>query len=186
MGVVILCLCAVCVLVISWTLFHGQGVAKPRSWAATVPIDPNKPYPISQVVDGDTFKVNIDKHSITVRLLGVNAPETVKPNAPVECFGPEASAEMKSLLTGKSVLLALNADYERIDKYGRLLAYVRLGDASATGSNMFVNDYLVKEGYAYEYTFNVKNPYQYQKQFKNDEATAKAAGKGLWGKCAQI
>jgi endonuclease YncB( thermonuclease family) len=48
---------------------------------------------------------------------------------------------------------------------------------------VFVNEYLLKEGYAREYTFNEKNPYQYHKQFKLDEAQAKAAGKGLWGKC---
>jgi micrococcal nuclease len=149
-----------------------------HSWAATVPIDENELYPVSQVVDGDTIKAYISGHDITIRLLGINAPETVKPNWPIECFGPEASAELKELLTGKSVYLALNADYERIDKYGRLLAYVRLGD-------MFVNEYLVKEGYAREYTFNEKNLYQYQKQFKDDEALAKQAKNGLWGKCPQ-
>jgi micrococcal nuclease len=165
-------------------LSSGHGAAQYHSWAATVPIDPNKQYPVSQVVDGDTIKTIIDGHSITIRLLGINTPETVKPNWPVECYGPEASEEVKSLLTGKSVSLSLNPDYERIDKYGRLLAYVRLGDASAI-DNEFVNEYLVKEGYAREYTFNDKNPYQYQKQFKDDEATAKAAGKGLWGKCKE-
>ena len=182
---VLLCLCVVCVLFISWMLSGSHGATQYHSWASTVSIDPTKPYPVSQVVDGDTIKATIDGHSITIRLLGINAPETVKPNWPIECYGPEASAEMKSLLTGKSVLLSLNPDYERIDKYGRLLAYVRLEDASIANSEMFVNEMLIKEGYAREYTFNEKNPYQYQKQFKDDEATAKAAGKGLWGKCKE-
>ena len=182
---VLACLCVVCVLFISWMLLGSHSAVQYHSWASTVPIDPNKQYPVSQVVDGDTVKAIIDGHNITIRLLGINAPETVKPNWPVECYGPEASAEMKSLLTGKNVLLALNPDYERIDKYGRLLAYVRLEDASIANSEMFVNEYLVKEGYAREYTFNEKNPYQYQKQFQADEAAAKAAGKGLWGKCEE-
>jgi micrococcal nuclease len=162
-------------------LSSSHGATQYHSWASTVPIDPTKPYQVSQVVDGDTIKATIDGHSITIRLLGINTPETVKPNWPVECYGPEASAEMKSLLTGKSVLLSLNPSYERIDKYGRLLAYVRL-DGTANGE-MFVNEMLIKEGYAREYTFNEKNPYQYQKQFKDDEVVAKDAGKGLWGKC---
>jgi micrococcal nuclease len=174
--VALLGLCVIGVLIIGLTLFHGSSATKPGSWAATVLIDPTKPYSVSQVVDGDTIKAYISGHNITIRLLGINTPETVKPNWPIECYGPEASAEMKSLLTGKNVLLALNPDYERIDKYGRLLAYVRLGD-------VFVNEYLVKEGYAREYTFNEKNPYQYQRQFKDDEAQAKATGKGLWEKC---
>jgi micrococcal nuclease len=182
-AVVLACLCVVCVLFISWMLSSTHGAAQYHSWASTVPIDQTKPYPVSQVVDGDTIKAIVDGHSITIRLLGINAPETVKPNWPVECYGPEASAEMKSLLTGKSVLLSLNPSYERIDKYGRLLAYVRLEDASIANSEMFVNEYFIKEGYAREYTFNEKNPYQYQKQFQDDEVTAKAAGKGLWGKC---
>jgi micrococcal nuclease len=180
--VALLSLCVLVVVIISLALFHGSSSAKSASWvswAATVPIDTTKLYQVSQVVDGDTIKAYIDGHNITIRLLGINTPETVKPNWPVECYGPEASTEMKSLLTGKNVLLALNPDYERIDKYGRLLAYVRLGD-------MFVNEYLVKQGYAREYTFNEKNPYQYQQQFKSDEAEAKATGKGLWGKCESV
>lgn len=191
--VALLVLCLTVIVVISRSLSSSSAsapnAAKGHSWAATVPIDPNKLYKVIQVVDGDTFKALIDGHSITIRLLGVNAPETVKPNSPVECYGPEASAEMKSLLIGKNVLLALNPDYERIDKYGRLLAYARLENDSVVGNasttdGVFINEYLVKRGYAREYTFNYKNPYQYQKQFQLDESIAKEAGKGLWGKCA--
>ena len=157
-------------------------------WAQTVSIDSNKPYPVTDVVDGDTIKTIIDGHNITVRLLGINTPEVVDPRKPVECYGLEASAETKSLLTGKSVLVAINPNYERVDIYNRLLAYIWLVDASSTESasstkNLFINEYLVKEGFAYEYTFNEKNLYQYQKQFKADELIAKNAKKGLWGKC---
>ena len=160
------------------------GQRKYISWASKVIIDPDKTYLVSDVVDGDTIKVQVDGHEITVRLLGINTPEVLDPRKPVECYGPEASAETKSLLTGKSVSLALNPNYDRVDKYGRLLAYVRLiGDNSTGSSTQFLNELLVKEGYAREYTFDVKNPYQYQSLFKVDEIEAKQAKKGLWGKC---
>lgn len=158
-----------------------------QSWAMTVPIDPAKSYPVIEVIDGDTLKTIIDGHNITIRLLGVNTPETLDPRKPAECFGPEASALTKSLLIGKSILISLNPNYERIDKFGRLLAYVRLDEDSYTSSigSLFVNEYLIKEGYGREYTFNKKKPYQYQKLFKKDEFDAKNVGKGLWGKCVE-
>jgi micrococcal nuclease len=166
----------------------GGGQKKYVSWASKVVIDPAKGYRVVEVVDGDTIKVLIDGHEITVRLLGINTPEVLDPRKPVECYGPEASEETKSLLIGKSVLLVLNPNYERIDKYGRLLVYVRLMQSpdelpAATSSELFVNEFLIKEGYAREYTFNEKNPYQYQSLFKLDESRAKGAKKGLWGKC---
>ncbi|MDD5165540.1 MAG: thermonuclease family protein [Candidatus Pacebacteria bacterium] len=163
------------------------------SWALTVPIDSEKLYPVAEVVDGDTLKIHIAGHDITTRLLGVNTPEVVDPRKPVECYGKEASEASKRLLTGKNVFVAINPNYERTDKFGRLLAYVWLAlnphnsDAralsSGTTSSLFVNNYLIKEGFGREYTFNVKNPYQYQKLFKEEESVAKKLGKGLWGSC---
>ena len=147
-------------------------------------VDPLKLYPVTDVIDGDTIKTLIDDHIITIRLLGINTPEVVDPRKSVECYGKEASVETKSLLTGKSVSVSLNPNYERVDMYGRLLAYVRLVDPNDTSTtSLFINEFLVREGYAYEYTFNEKNPYQYQKQFKADELEAKNAKRGLWGKC---
>ena len=164
------------------------GQKKYVSWASKVVIDPNVEYLVSDVVDGDTIKMFADGHEITVRMLGINTPEVLDPRKPVECYGPEASEEIKSLLAGKSVLLALNPNYERVDKYGRLLAYVRLTQSpgklpGATSSELFVNEFLIKEGYAREYTFNEKNPYQYQSLFKLNESEARKAQRGLWGKC---
>ena len=170
---------------------NGGGQKKYVSWASKVVIDSNLAYLVSDVIDGDTIKVLIDGHEITVRLLGINTPEVLDPRKPVECYGPEASAETKKLLTGKSIRLALNPNYDRIDKYGRLLAYVRLtqspdklpGATSSSSNVLFINEFLIKEGYAREYTFNENNPYQYQNLFKLDESGAKGAKKGLWGKC---
>ena len=138
---------------------------------------------VTSVVDGDTIKTELG----TVRFIGVDTAEVVDPRKPVECYGREASVATKLLLTGKSVYIALNPNYERTDKYGRLLAYVKLAgsDFDTSSPNLSINEYLITEGFAREYTFNDKNPYQYQKQFRADELEAKNAKKGLWGKCNQ-
>ncbi|HTK33155.1 MAG TPA: thermonuclease family protein [Candidatus Paceibacterota bacterium] len=163
----------------------GNSNKKFTSWALTVPIDPQKTYPVADVIDGDTLKIRIAGHVITTRLLGVNTPEVVDPRKPTECFGKEASEESKRLLAGKNVFVAINPDYERIDKFGRLLAYVWLSfnPIESTSTKLFVNEYLIKQGYGREYTFNVKNPYQYQKLFKQDQLSAQKSRKGLWGNC---
>jgi micrococcal nuclease len=143
-----------------------------------VSIDETKYYPVSYVVDGDTFKAMIGSREITVRVLGINTPETVDPRKPVECYGLEASAEMKSLIAGRTVRLVFNPNRERQDKYGRYLLYVYRDDG------LFVNDFLIKEGYAREYT--VGTPYSFQSEFRADEQAAKIVQKGLWGKCEPL
>ena len=163
------CLC----LVFSYAL-NASGVV--RSWSGEVSIDPTKYYKVIDVVDGDTFKADVSGRTIVVRVLGINTPETVDPRKPVECYGPEASAEGKSLLSGRSVELKLNPNRERRDKYGRYLLYVYRDDG------LFYNEHMIEEGFAREYT--VGTPYSFQAEFRQAEATAKAAGKGLWGKCA--
>lgn len=140
-----------------------------------VGIDESAYYKVSHVYDGDTFTTDVNGWEITVRMLGINTPETVDPRKPVQCYGPEASAETKALLGGQSVRLVANPDRERRDKYGRYLLYVYRKDG------LFINEYLIQQGFAREYT--VGKPYQYQKLFRDDEAAAKAASKGLWGKC---
>ncbi len=182
--IIVVSVCGVLVLLIgigisfSKISVNSTGQKKYVSWASKVSIDPEKIYPVTEVVDGDTLKTVIDGHSITVRLLGINTPETVDPRKPVECFGLEASQKTKTLLIGKNVLLSLNPQYERVDVYGRLLAYVRRFE-----DGLFINEYLIQEGYAYEYTFNSKQPYQYRDQFKKDESQAKDTKKGVWGVC---
>ncbi len=94
---------------------------------------------VVDVVDGDTIEVLIDGTEEDVRYIGVDTPESVKPGAPVECFGPEASAFNERLVGGERVGLVFDA--ERRDDYGRLLAYVYRGET-------FVNAELVRRGYA--------------------------------------
>lgn len=129
-------------------------------------------YDVLKVVDGDTVHIEIAGKKETVRLIGINTPETVDPRRPVECFGKEASNKAKELLEGKKVRIETEASQGERDKYGRLLGYVFREDG------LFVNNYLVTEGYAYEYTYNL--PYKYQSEFKAAQHVAEKSGKGLW------
>ena len=124
---------------------------------------------VKRVVDGDTLLLANDKR---VRLIGVNTPETVKPNSPVEAYGKEASEYTKKMLTGKTVYLEKDAG--DTDKYGRLLRYVYTEDGK-----MF-NEVLVQEGYAQVMTIqpNVK----YQERFVQAQRQAREGKKGLWNK----
>ena len=133
--------------------------------------------PVVKVVDGDTIDVEIDGQKKSVRMIGINTPETVDPRRPVQCFGKEASNETKSLLTGKKVILT--KDVSETDKYDRLLRLVYL--PLDNGQLLFVNDYLVREGFAQNYTY--PPDIKFDAQFRQAEDEARNAKKGLWGKC---
>lgn len=136
---------------------------------------------IVRIVDGDTIIVSFEGKEEKVRLIGVNTPESVDlpagkagPRRKVECFGKEATGYMKQLLSGKSVNLQVDVTQQDRDRYGRLLRYVFFADGR------LVNQLIIQEGYAYEYTYDL--PYQYQSEFKKAEDEAKASEKGLWGR----
>ena len=127
-------------------------------------------YQVLKVVDGDTIKIEYEGKSESVRLIGVDTPETVHPNKPVESFGPEASSFLKNMLKGESVYLRFGN--EERGKYGRILAYVyRAPDA------IFVNLEIVRQGYGRAYT---KYPFKHQDIFQHYEDRARKVGKGLW------
>ncbi len=151
-------------------------VRHPELKSYSLPTEGIGPVDVVHVVDGDTIVVNIDNRDVTVRLYGIDTPETVKPNTPVACYGTEASDHTKQLLTGRRVTLKPDPTQDRVDKYGRTLAYVWRDDG------LFVNLDLVENAFAREYTY--KNPYQYQSQFRSLEATAKANHAGLWNPLA--
>lgn len=150
----------------------------PRTIPSTISIDPVKTYPVTRVVDGDTFDVDVDGQSLTVRMLGINTPETVDPRRPVQCFGKEASNKAKEILmphaAGTSTRVHLETDptQDAVDRYDRLLAYV------TTEDGLFFNKYMLEQGYAYEYTYD--KPYRYQKEFKQAQVDAQTAHRGLW------
>ncbi|WP_248891501.1 thermonuclease family protein [Bacillus methanolicus] len=136
----------------------------------TIRINSKHTVKVIRVVDGDTVEVRFSNGATAkVRLIGVNTPETVHPNKPVEKYGKEASNYTKKRLTNKTVTLEFDVQIK--DKYGRLLAYVWIGKE-------LYNETLVKEGYAHVMTIqpNVK----YQKRFLAAERAARKAKKGLW------
>jgi len=140
-----------------------------------VTIEPHTLYKVVEVMDGDTLRVKVNRKVITVRLLGINTPETVDPRRGVECFGPEASQQTKKWLVGQQVFVSVSPQREVLDRYGRYLAYVYREDG------FFINAQLLTEGYAREYTYG--SPYSLQKEFRSLEKKARAAHKGLWGAC---
>lgn len=135
---------------------------------------------VDRVVDGDTVHVLVDGQDITVRMIGINTPETVKPGSPVECFGPESSEFAKAALTGKRVTLEYDATQGRTDQYGRTLAYVWV-ERPGGGLRLF-NLASVAGGYAFERQYG-PTPYAWKKQFAAAQRSARDASRGLWGAC---
>ena len=135
---------------------------------------------VTHVVDGDTVDVTMqDGGEETVRYIGIDTPETVKPDTPVQCGGPQAHAVNERLVGGRTVVLRFDA--ERRDVYGRLLAYVYLPRV-AGGHPLFVNAELVKRGLARTLTIPPND--SYASLFARLAARAGAAGRGLWGHCS--
>jgi len=129
-------------------------------------------YAVTSVVDGDTIKVDISGTVTTLRLIGMDTPETVDPRKAVQCFGKEASNKAKELLTGKKVRIEKDSSQGELDKYGRTLAYVYREDG------LFYNKYMIEQGYAHEYTYST--PYKYQTEFKAAQKSAQENLRGLW------
>lgn len=127
------------------------------------------PTTVTDVVDGDTIKVS---SGATLRLIGIDTPETVDPRKPVQCFGREASARAHALLDGTRVRLEYDPTQGRVDRYGRTLAYVWMSDGR------LYNETIIAEGYAHEYTYAI--PYRYRDALRAAERSARIAERGLW------
>ena len=127
---------------------------------------------VVHVVDGDTIEVDDAGRRETVRLLGVDTPETVDPRKPVMCYGPEASTYTKQRLEGRRV--TLESDVERRDRYGRRLAYVRLDGRR-------FNDELLERGFARLLVIAPNG--MYARTMLQEELAAKRARRGLWAAC---
>lgn len=132
-------------------------------------------YSINHYVDGDTIAVDMNGSVETIRMIGVDTPETHKPNTPVQCFGPDAAQHTKDAISkfGKVRLQADPLDTNR-DRYGRLLRYVYLPDGSLW------NEQLIKQGYGFAY---LSFPFQKKDQFAADQKAAQSAKLGLWAAC---
>lgn len=146
---------------------------EPRGYEAAV---------VTRIVDGDTIVVEVMERSggpgagraevgveYTVRLIGIDTPESVDPRSPVECFGREASAATEALLAGAEVRLV--KDVSETDRFGRLVRYVYLGDEMA-------NARLVVNGYASSYTY--PPDVRHSDLFTRLEGEARDNDRGLW------
>ena len=137
---------------------------------------------VTRVIDGDTASVMVDGAERRVRFLGVDTPETVHPNKPVQFYGPQASAFTKESLTGKRVWLEYDASPQ--DRYNRHLVYVwtaKPGDINEASirRDMF-NAKLLLGGYAK--VMIIKPNKRYENLFRQFEAEASGEKRGLWSK----
>jgi micrococcal nuclease len=131
---------------------------------------------VVRVVDGDTVKVRYASGRVgSVRYIGVDTPESVKPGSPVECYAKRASAANRQLVGGRRV--RLEWDRERRDRYGRALAYVH-----RAGDDLFVNAELVRRGLATP--LRIEPNVAHAAQFRRLADRARHAGVGLWSACA--
>jgi endonuclease YncB( thermonuclease family) len=140
----------------------------------TSPVEPDDTavVPVVDVVDGDTIKVDRSGVEVTVRMLGMDTPETHDPRKPVQCFGAAAAARAKQLLTGTSVGLTRDPSQAAHDKYGRELDYVWLPNGT------LYDWVMIRDGYAHEYTY--QRPYEYRVAFLAAQQEARSAGRGFW------
>jgi micrococcal nuclease len=133
---------------------------------------------VLDVVDGDTVNVLYRGSEVSVRVIGIDTPETVHPSEPVECGGPQASAAAAGMLTGKRVRLVFDPSQGRIDAYGRTLAYLQTPGVGDFGLAM------IRQGRAAEYTYDTS--YARQARYLAAQRNAQAAGRGIWNRCGGV
>jgi micrococcal nuclease len=130
---------------------------------------------IMRIVDGDTIRVTADGgREYTVRLLGIDTPESVHPTQPVECGGRRASAALEGL-AGRPVTLETDPTQDTYDRFDRLLAY-----ASSRGESL--QERQLRRGWARVYVYDGR-PFERLGAFRATERRARAAGRGIWGLC---
>jgi micrococcal nuclease len=135
---------------------------------------------VTHVVDGDTIDVELEDGSEeTVRYIGIDTPETVKPGTPVQCGGPRAHEVNERLVAGRTVTLRFDA--ERRDVYGRLLAYVYRPPGRPGGKRLFINAELARRGLARTLTIPPND--SFAPLFARLAGRAGVLGRGLWGSC---
>ncbi len=132
-------------------------------------------YRVVQFVDGDTIVVDMNGHDETIRFIGVDTPETHKPNTPVQCYGPDAATYTKNLIGQNRVRLVADPLDTNRDRYNRLLRYIYLPDGR------LVEEEIIKNGFGFAYT---GFPFERKQEFINIEALARAAKLGLWNACS--
>jgi len=130
---------------------------------------------VLDIVDGDTVVVSVQGHRATVRLIGIDTPETKKPATPIECYGPEATEFLHALIP-PGTILDVHRDIESRDHFGRLLAYLFRRD-----DGLFVNREILIQGFAR--TLSIAPNTTYSRDFEQVASRARREGKGLWRAC---
>lgn len=141
------------------------------------PLPPSASARVLDVVDGDTVVVSLKDRPVSVRLIGIDTPETKKPSTPVECYGPEATAFLQSLIPPGTILI-LHRDIESRDHFGRLLAYLFRYD-----DGLFVNQEILAQGFAR--TLSIPPNVTYSRDFEVVANRARTEKRGLWKVCPQ-
>lgn len=155
----------------------GVGVSQTGDLTAPDLAEQIKPgyHKVVSISDGDTFQVQIAGKRETIRMIGIDTPETRDPRKPVQCFGTTSSNKLKELLGGATVRLEGDPASGDRDKYQRLLRWVYLEDGR------FANQLMVQEGYAFAYTIF---PNSKLEDFRAWEREAREANRGLWAGCS--
>jgi micrococcal nuclease len=132
-------------------------------------------YEVVRVVDGDTIKVRAGGEDKSVRLIGIDTPETRKPGVKVECGGKAATANMVKLAPeGAKAKLTFDPSQDKEDRYGRLLAYVKVRGKDVQLEQIYDG---LAEVYVYDKNFDRVEKY------RRAEVVAERAGRGVWGHC---
>jgi micrococcal nuclease len=138
---------------------------------------------VYRVVDGDTVKVKLRSGVIrTVRLVGIDTPETVAPRKPPECGGPQASKAMTKLamrrehgkLVGRNATLVSDPTQDARDRYGRTLGYIEIGGRD-------IGRQMIRAGWSPVYVFH--DPFRRLGSYTAAENVAKAEHRGVWSIC---
>jgi endonuclease YncB( thermonuclease family) len=164
----------------------------PCAGAGLAPRPPSQPSPrprrraqtirarVTEVVDGDTIKVHAlettRRRNYTVRLIGIDTPETHRPGTPVECGGPEATRHLERIADGRRVRLRTDPSQDTFDRYDRLLAYVKLRGGPDAGAAQ------LRRGWAKVYVYG-GNPFGRVDAYRLATRAARRAGSGVWGEC---
>lgn len=131
-------------------------------------------YRVIDYADGDTITVSMNGTEERIRFIGVDTPETKKPNKPAQCFADEAAAFTRQAVDGKSVRLEADSVGDNRDRYDRLLRYVYSEDGT------LLNKSLIEQGYAFAYT---QFSFSKKAEFVQAQRSASSAKTGLWGAC---
>lgn len=167
---------------VSFVLFLGfalgillwrQGWLRPINLETFLHNEPGS-YRVAHFVDGDTVQVTMNGALETIRFIGVDTPETHKPNTPVQCYGPTAAAYTATRIGTQHIRLVSDSLTTNRDRYDRLLRYIILED----GTNL--NYELVQKGYGFAYAF----PFTRLHEFSAAMLSAQRAGNGLWSSCS--